>query len=63
MGTTATALLLRPEGAWVSHVGDSRVYRVRDGVIEQLSYDHSLVWEYARIKGVDGTMSTIRANC
>jgi protein phosphatase len=53
MGTTATALLLRPEGAWISHVGDSRVYRVRDGVIEQLSYDHSLVWEYARIKGID----------
>jgi protein phosphatase len=53
MGTTATALLLRPEGAWISHVGDSRAYRVRNGVIEQLSYDHSLVWEYARIKGVD----------
>jgi protein phosphatase len=53
MGTTASALLLRPEGAWISHVGDSRVYRVRDGVIEQLSYDHSLVWEYARIKGID----------
>jgi serine/threonine protein phosphatase PrpC len=53
MGTTATALLLRPEGAWVGHVGDSRAYRVRDGVIEQLSYDHSLVWEYARIKQID----------
>jgi protein phosphatase len=52
-GTTSTALLLRPEGAWVGHVGDSRVYRVRDGVIEQLSYDHSLVWEYARIKQID----------
>ena len=53
MGTTATALLLRPEGAWVGHVGDSRVYRIRDGVIDQLSYDHSLVWEYARIKQID----------
>ena len=53
MGTTTTALLLRPDGAWVSHVGDSRVYRVRDGWIEQLSYDHSLLWEYARIKNVD----------
>jgi serine/threonine protein phosphatase PrpC len=53
MGTTATALLLRPEGAWVGHVGDSRAYRIRDGVIEQLSYDHSLVWEYARIKQID----------
>jgi protein phosphatase len=48
MGTTATAILLRPEGAWVGHVGDSRAYRVRNGVIEQLSFDHSLVWELAR---------------
>jgi protein phosphatase len=53
MGTTSTALLLLPEGAWVGHVGDSRVYRIRDGEIEQLSYDHSLVWEYARLKQMD----------
>ncbi len=48
MGTTGTALVLRPDGAWIGHVGDSRVYRVRDGRIEQLSFDHSLVWELAR---------------
>jgi protein phosphatase len=48
MGTTATALVISPEGAWVGHVGDSRAYRVRDGRIEQLSFDHSLVWELAR---------------
>jgi protein phosphatase len=53
MGTTGTALLLRPEGAWIGHVGDSRCYRIRDGIIEQLSYDHSLVWEYARLKRID----------
>ncbi|MGL4553788.1 MAG: PP2C family protein-serine/threonine phosphatase [Gemmataceae bacterium] len=53
MGTTGTALLLRPDGAWVGHVGDSRCYRVRGGVIEQLSYDHSLVWEYARLQHLD----------
>src|SRR5262249_35467527 len=53
MGTTGTALLLRPEGAWVGHVGDSRAYRVRDGRIEQLSFDHSLVWELARRQRVD----------
>jgi protein phosphatase len=52
-GTTATALLVRPEGAWIGHVGDSRCYRIRDGVIDQLSYDHSLVWEYARLKRID----------
>jgi protein phosphatase len=48
MGTTASALILRPEGAWVGHVGDSRVYRIRGGLVEQLSFDHSLVWELAR---------------
>jgi protein phosphatase len=53
MGTTGTALLLRPEGAWIAHVGDSRAYRVRRGIIEQLSFDHSLVWELARRQKVN----------
>jgi serine/threonine protein phosphatase PrpC len=48
MGTTGTALVLRPEGAWVGHVGDSRLYRVRAGLLEQLSFDHSLLWELAK---------------
>ena len=48
MGTTSTVLVLRPEGAWVGHVGDSRAYRIRDHQIEQLTFDHSLVWELAR---------------
>jgi protein phosphatase len=48
MGTTSTALVVRPEGAWVAHVGDSRAYRIRDQVVEQLSFDHSLQWELAR---------------
>ncbi|OYV87462.1 MAG: hypothetical protein B7Z73_10065, partial [Planctomycetia bacterium 21-64-5] len=45
MGTTASVLLLLPQGAIVAHVGDSRVYRLRGNRIEQLSFDHSLVWE------------------
>jgi protein phosphatase len=53
MGTTATALVLRTDGAWVAHVGDSRAYRIRDGNIEQLSFDHSMVWEYARRQKID----------
>jgi len=48
MGTTSTVLLLLPEGALIAHVGDSRAYRLRDGVIEQLSFDHSLAWELVR---------------
>ena len=45
MGTTCTTLLLCPQGAIVGHVGDSRVYRIRHRQIDQLSCDHSLVWE------------------
>ena len=45
MGTTACSLALTPEGALVAHVGDSRVYRLRKGLFEQLTFDHSLVWE------------------
>ena len=48
MGTTCSALLLLPEGALIAHVGDSRVYRVRQNRIDQLSFDHSLVWELVR---------------
>ncbi len=45
MGTTASSLALIPDGAVVAHVGDSRVYRLRGGTLEQLTFDHSLVWE------------------
>jgi PPM family protein phosphatase len=45
MGTTATTLVLLPEGAVLAHVGDSRAYRVRGSCLEQLTFDHSLVWE------------------
>lgn len=48
MGTTSTALLIKPDGLWVAHVGDSRAYRIRGTQIEQLSFDHSLQWELAR---------------
>ncbi|HAY80750.1 MAG TPA: hypothetical protein DCY79_13165 [Planctomycetaceae bacterium] len=45
MGTTASAMVLLPQGALFGHVGDSRVYRVRQGHLQQLTFDHSLVWE------------------
>jgi protein phosphatase len=53
LGTTSTALILRPEGAWIGHVGDSRAYRIRGGIAEQLTFDHSWVWEIAKRQGVD----------
>ncbi|MCA9092489.1 MAG: serine/threonine-protein phosphatase [Planctomycetaceae bacterium] len=48
MGTTGTTLVLSPLGAFAGHVGDSRLYRVRGGLIEQLTFDHSVQWELTR---------------
>jgi len=45
MGTTCEALVLLPQGALVAHVGDSRVYLQRGDKLQQLTFDHSLVWE------------------
>jgi protein phosphatase len=47
MGTTCSCLVLLPQGALVAHIGDSRVYRLRGKALEQLTFDHSLVWEMA----------------
>ncbi|MEM8679865.1 MAG: protein phosphatase 2C domain-containing protein, partial [Planctomycetota bacterium] len=51
MGTTCSTLLLLPQGAMVGHVGDSRVYRFRANKLEQLTFDHSLVWEMGHREG------------
>lgn len=45
MGTTCTSLVVMPGGCFAGHAGDSRLYRIRKGTIEQLTFDHSLVWE------------------
>jgi len=43
MGTTATALVLEGEQAFVGHIGDSRAYLFRDSTVSKLTKDHSLV--------------------
>jgi protein phosphatase len=48
MGTTTVAVLFRKNMAYIANVGDSRVYRVRDGEIEQVTEDHSLVSEQVK---------------
>ena len=59
MGTVVTALLVDEAAGTVAigHVGDSRAYRIRDEVLEQLTPDHSLVGELVRA----GRLSTEEA--
>lgn len=49
MGTTGVALLIGSGGCWVANVGDSRAYRLRDGALDQLTRDHSVVAEMVRL--------------
>jgi PPM family protein phosphatase len=48
MGTTLTAAKLHGDEISLAHVGDSRAYVLRDGRLEQLTSDHSLVAELER---------------
>ncbi len=48
MGSTLVALWIRAERLVVAHVGDSRIYRIRHHVIEQLTEDHTLINEQLR---------------
>ena len=45
MGTTVVVVLLHTNRVCIAHVGDSRLYRLRSGRMEQLTEDHSLVQE------------------
>lgn len=45
MGTTLVALLIHEGRAYVTHVGDSRAYLLRDGTLRQFTKDHTLVQE------------------
>src|SRR3954469_22341294 len=48
MGTTLTGAMVSGRDVAIGHVGDSRAYRLRDGELEQLTRDHSLVAELER---------------
>lgn len=49
MGTTIVATLFSDIGVAVAHVGDSRVYRLRDGELLQLTEDHSLLNDFRKL--------------
>ena len=48
MGTTCTAVAISGTEAHCAHVGDSRLYLIRDGEIHQLTADHSKAMDFAR---------------
>lgn len=56
-GTTLAALTIKNGMAYICNVGDSRVYRLRSGSLEQMTEDHSLVWDAFR----NGEMSREQA--
>ncbi len=45
MGSTAVVVLINNNHLYFAHIGDSRIYRIRDDEIERLTRDHSLVQE------------------
>lgn len=56
MGTTFTVLLLEGHG-YIGHVGDSRAYLFRDGNLQRMTEDHSLVEEMVREGRLDPAMA------
>jgi PPM family protein phosphatase len=57
MGTTLSGLILLQDRAWTVQVGDSRIYRLRDGDLTMLTHDHTWVDEAVR----SGAMSAAEA--
>ena len=50
MGTTVVSALFADGALLVGHVGDSRLYRLRAGKLEQMTEDHSLLNDYVKMK-------------
>jgi protein phosphatase len=48
MGTTCTAIAVRDGQAWLAHIGDSRAYLLRNGILTQLSDDQTLIAQWLR---------------
>jgi len=50
MGTTIVTTLFTNGGVYIGHVGDSRIYRIGQGRIAQVTEDHSLLNDYLKMK-------------
>jgi protein phosphatase len=58
MGTTAVIVMFRQEQPWFAHVGDSRLYRLRNSKLEQITEDHT--WVARAMKAGDITPDQAR---
>ncbi|MDE6814480.1 MAG: protein phosphatase 2C domain-containing protein [Lachnospiraceae bacterium] len=59
IGTTAAIIYLQYDRIWICNVGDSRIYRLRSGILERLSLDH--VWK-GECKGKPGLTQHLGMN-
>lgn len=50
MGTTVVSTLFMEDSLVIGHVGDSRLYRLREGMFDQITEDHSLLNDYIKMK-------------
>ena len=61
MGTTVTALLLTPYSAITAHIGDSRIYQLRNGKKVFRTFDHSMVFEMVKKKVISEEQARLSA--
>jgi serine/threonine protein phosphatase PrpC len=61
MGTTIVSIFTVDNGVYCAHVGDSRSYRIRNGIIEQITEDHSLLNDYIKMKHLTAAQKRHRA--
>lgn len=57
MGATVTAVILNRQKVWWGHVGDSRLYLMRNDVLRQITRDHSFLQDFID----NGELSTVEA--
>ena len=60
MGTTIAATYIDHRGIYVAHVGDSRVYRLRDRRLDRLTHDHNRLSEYLAMGATRAVASQMR---
>jgi PPM family protein phosphatase len=59
MGTTLVSLLVVGQQAFIVHVGDSRIYLMRNGALEQLTEDHNVYNEFIKKKKIKADVAQL----